>query len=261
MIRACGFAVPQPEFPSAPANPGGYHESKWVYAYHEGLLSRADVRYIAATDSAAITRCAAEAARPAVAAQLRVWLDQELDKTGRVVVKDPRLPFFTAAWLHAAAAVGADTVVCSIVRDPHEVIGSQDRYFKPPHDPSDRLTAWVLASVVAEWATRTVPRRYLAYKTLVDDPFRYSQVLSELLLVSDRQVGRALSLVDPSLHRVHRAGSPLAGSDAFGLAERVYAMLERFCAGDDPAARHEADLIRGDLGLSLGEQTTVGNGK
>ena len=139
----------------------------------------------------------------------------------RIVVKDPRLAWFFELHRVAAAKVGADIHVATMLRHPAEVMRSREIAYGTRTDNTTRVIGWMTMMLGIEARTRDLPRATVRYDDLLDD-WRAALAQADSILdmglferATAAQVADAGDLVDPTLRRSvadwDELGLPAAG--------------------------------------------------
>ncbi len=175
-LERLGLLVPEPRVPADATNPRGFYEPRWVVELHKQVLNGVPVR----TNDARPTALARveEAVGPRVREQVVAWLGEQAGvAAGRdLVVKDPRIMWFTRLWVESAEANGLAVGFLTMLRHPVEVSRSRDTHYLADRDPDFRakrqttnVASWVNAAVTTEQVTRGHPRAFVRYADLLSD--------------------------------------------------------------------------------------------
>jgi hypothetical protein len=206
LLHRLGFYIPQPEVEANRNNPRGYGEPRWAVDFHQQWL---DEREVSKEDARprAIVKMERLATRPKPARELRAWLADQFGIADRVVVKDPRLTWFTGLYRDAAESLGAQFGVVTMLRHPVETTRSRETAYGSSLSDISRMTAWVNMMLSVELATRSMPRTLIRYDDLVAD-WRDALAAADDVVgpglvagASADQMAAADELVDPSLRR------------------------------------------------------------
>lgn len=177
-LKRLGLFVPQPEMPANDTNPRGFYEPQWVIEMHKRLLGSMPARTNDARPEMAAE--AAEVARdPAVVAELRVWLAQQVElagEGGQILVKDPCTFWFNELWTTVADELGIELSYLTMIRHPAEVVRSREtHYLSDKADDLRRtrqtanLAGWVHNAHASEVVSRGRPRAFVRYTDLLAD--------------------------------------------------------------------------------------------
>lgn len=254
ILKAMGAHVPQPEVGADETNPHGFAESQWVVDFHNKLLKATRVHPSDARPAAWSTT--GETARdPDVQGELEAWLRREFGHGDHVVVKDPRLLWFTSLWRRVGETVAAPCFITTL-RHPLEVIKSKQAYYgdKERWHPNNRVAGWLNTMLYTERATRGSRRSLVRYDDLLSDHMealaRVSDALDLALVerATPAQMRAAARLVDPSLRRARATWASLGVDDRLvELAEETWATFDRAAtkdALDYPSLRSDLDRLR-----------------
>ncbi len=138
-----------------------------------------------------------------------------------LVVKEPRITALAGIWLDAARRAGFAVTVLIPVRDPVEAAASLAARDGLGAELS--LALWLKYNLVAERASRSLPRVFVSYPALLEDwrgqIGRIGAALS-LDLAAQANGAEIEAFLSAALHR-QRGGAETAGGDA----GRLYRML------------------------------------
>ena len=221
-----GWHIPKPEVSANRSNPRGFGEPRWAVDFHNELLKQVDV-VIEDGRPEAWDLTASVVEKPDAVSALTGWLDQQLDESDRIVVKDPRLAWFFELYRRVATDLGADLRVATMLRDPAEVMRSREIAYGTKTGNTTRIVGWVNMMLGIEARTRDLPRATLSYQDLLGDwrpAMEQADASLGLGLVSaanDEQLADANALVDPGLRR------SVIDWDELGLPPRVRDLTRR----------------------------------
>ncbi|HEY3528653.1 MAG TPA: hypothetical protein VGK78_05840 [Nocardioides sp.] len=201
-----GFLIPKPEVSANRSNPRGFGEPRWLVDYHNDLLSSVDVVIEDGRPEAwALTDEAAEDAK--ALDPLVEWYEGQFAENERIVVKDPRLGWFIGLHRVAAAKVGADIRVATMLRHPAEVMRSREIAYGTRTNNTTRVVGWMTMMLGIETRTRDLARATVRFDDLLTD-WRAALTRADAGLgiglldhATDDQIADAGDLVDPTLHR------------------------------------------------------------
>ena len=251
-----GVHIPKPEVSANRSNPRGFGEPRWLVDYHNDLLSSVDVVIEDGRPEAwDLTDKIAE--DPQALGALVGWLELQFRENERIVVKDPRLAWFLELHRVAAAKVGADVRVATMLRHPAEVMRSREIAYGTRTANTTRVIGWMTMMLGTEVRTRDLPRATVRYDDLLAD-WHPTMVQADTTIgmglferATDAQVTDAGDLVDPTLRRSS------ADWDELGLPARVldlavrtydtYACLVGNAAAKQETPRAELDGLRAEL--------------
>lgn len=208
-----GVALPRTLLESRADNAEGYWESARMVAMNEEIL-----RALGGHALAAFTREMRDrerAARPAIVRELARAYERECPSDQAVVVKDPRMCLLAEAHLEAARRLGRRVHAVVLVRDAGSAAGSLVARNVVSRPFAGLL--WRQHVLLAEAATRAVPRTLVRHRTFLADP-----------------VGVVAAVRDAAGCNVDNAGTPDADAiRAWVHPERVHWSPERAASTDD----------------------------
>lgn len=254
-----GFRIPQPEIVADDTNPKGFGEPKWVVDFHTRIMRRKRVTVFDARPQA-WEHTAAASAEPEVLAELRGWLQGEVDQAGDVVVvKDPRIGWFLPLWTQAAQAAGVPTSFVTMLRHPAQILTSAKKSYGTWQTDASRAAAWINVMLETERATRGAQRAFVPYAALLADWAaelrRAGGLLGvEQLATLDRDAHPGVDeFVDPSLFRNRTGWDGLeVPTRVIDLAEQVWDALQ-----DADAHREQLDHHRALYETLYGEAEAI----
>jgi hypothetical protein len=257
-----GVYIPKPEVSANKSNPRGFGEPRWLVDYHNDLLSSVDVVVEDGRPEAwDLTDELAE--DPKALGPLVDWLELQFAENDRIVVKDPRLAWFLELHRAAAAKVGADVRVATMLRHPAEVMRSREIAYGTRTANTTRVIGWLTMMLGTEVRSRELPRATVRYDDLLAD-WRPAMTQADATIgmglfeqATEAQLADADALVDPMLRRSN------ADWDELGLPARVldlatrtydtYGRLVGASAVEQEATRGELDALRAELGAYYDE--------
>jgi hypothetical protein len=248
-LAALGYAVPQPEVTADETNPRGFGEPQWLVDFQTPLLRR---RQVANFDGrpGAFAALADATAKDDVVERLRQWLDGELTRTPRLVVKDPRTVWLLPLWQRATELTGTPPTFVTLLRHPAEVVASARRSYGEGRSDAARLAGWINVMLRTEEKTRGAARGFVTYDALLADWRReLGRLDSELGLGLDLAAGGAAvdGFLDPSLRRVSTGWSDVDAPVALrDLAEGVWGALDVESPVPGAAPADDLDDMRRD---------------
>ena len=251
-----GVHIPKPEVSANRSNPRGFGEPRWLVDFHNDLLSSVDV-VVEDGRPEAWDLTAQVVERTEVLAQLSEWLEEQFAQNERIVVKDPRLAWFFELHRAAAAEVGADIHVATMLRHPAEVMRSREIAYGTRTNNTTRIVGWMTMMLGIESRTRDLPRATVRYDELLAD-WRSAMTQADRTLAmglfdraSDEQVADAGDLVDPTLHRSTADWAelelPPRVLDLVTRTYDTYGALVGVPAADQAGPRAELDAIWDEL--------------
>src|SRR3954469_18890720 len=257
-----GVHIPKPEVSANKSNPRGFGEPRWLVDFHNDLLSSVDV--VVEDGRPEAWDLTDKVAEDATALDPLVeWLEQQFTENERIVVKDPRLAWFLQLHRAAAAEVGADVRVATMLRHPAEVMRSREIAYGTRTANTTRVIGWLTMMLGTEVRSRELPRATVRYDDLLAD-WRPAMTQADATIgmglfeqATEAQLADADALVDPMLRRSN------ADWDELGLPARVldlatrtydtYGRLVGASAVEQEATRGELDALRAELGAYYDE--------
>jgi hypothetical protein len=251
-----GVHIPKPEVSANRSNPRGFGEPRWAVDFHNDLLASIDVVIEDGRPEAwDLTDKVAE--RSGSVAELVTWLEEQFAENPRIVVKDPRLAWFFKLHRAAAAQVGADVYVATMLRHPAEVMRSREIAYGTRTSNTTRVVGWMNMMLGTELRSRDLPRATVRYDELLGD-WRSALTQADATLgmqlferATPEQIADAGDLVDPSLHRSITSWDELElPPRVLDLATRTYDAYGRLVgvpADDQAGSRAELDAIQAEL--------------
>jgi hypothetical protein len=251
IMKRLGYTVPGPEVPADETNPRGFAESQWVVDFHTRLLRRAGV-HVADARPSAWARTARVGLNPELAAELRVWLADQLALSGHLIVKDPRISWFAPLWRRCAGELGAAPRFVTMLRHPAEVIESKQRWYGGRQGDISRAAGWLNQTLFTERATRESPRVFVRYDDLLED---WTRAVGHAADALDLELVRSASpqamrtvheFVDQGLRRSRGDWDrlPLPGT-LRAQAEEAWQLVSRLADGDPGEVYQALDELRG----------------
>ena len=236
-LSLMGHHVPDAIAPDA-SNPRGFFEPRWVVDLHTELLSRVGVRTLD-TDPEALERMADVTGDEAVRTQVRDWLAAALAQSDRVVVKDPRIVWFTDLWAGVAEDLGCEPGFVVMLRHPAEVSSSRNEYYDIREVTA--VAGWVNVALVTEQLTAGRPRVFVRYPALNADWRTQLGRVRDALGVHldpapDHEPHPVDDFIDPGLRRMRQGWDDLSvPAHLQEVAEPVHDALGALAGDADPA--------------------------
>jgi hypothetical protein len=257
-----GVHIPKPEVSANRSNPRGFGEPRWLVDYHNDLLSSVDV--VVEDGRPEAWDLTDELAQdPKALGPLVDWLELQFAENDRIVVKDPRLAWFLELHRVAAAKVGADVRVATMLRHPAEVMRSREIAYGTRTANTTRVIGWLTMMLGTEVRSRDLPRATVRYDELLAD-WRTAMTQADATIgmglfehATEAQLADADALVDPQLRRSNADWDELGlPARVLDLATRTYDTYGRL-VGTTPAeqetTRGELDALRDELGAYYDE--------
>ncbi|MFZ2014690.1 MAG: hypothetical protein WAV00_12765 [Nocardioides sp.] len=257
-----GVHIPKPEVSANRSNPRGFGEPRWLVDYHNELLASVDVGVEDGRPEAwDLTDRVAQ--KPEALEALVDWLETQFAESSRIVVKDPRLAWFFELHRAAAAEVGADLRVATMLRHPAEVMRSRELAYGTRTNNTTRSIGWLTMMLGIERRTRDLPRATVRYDDLLVD-WRAALTVADSTIgmrlferATTEQVADADDLVDPTLRRStaewEELDLPLRTLDLVTRAYDTYGRLVGVPAEQQGEARAELDDLTAELSAYFDE--------
>lgn len=256
VLTMLGLEVPGKMIAGNATNPRGFFEPRWVVNLHKQVLRRSVVSTLdASPDAGAVVDGVSE--ELGVADTLLAWVGERLESQPRLVVKDPRLIWFTETWAVTSEKLGIVPDFVVMLRHPAEVIGSRQTYYargeKPPGrvDNVAQLAGWINVALQSELITRRGRRVFVHYPSLTAG-WRYVMRRVEetldlgLEVPGDGTAHPVDEFIDPSLRRVQKGWDEVeVPAGLRELADRLWQLLLEIAdEGDSPERLARADALR-----------------
>jgi hypothetical protein len=256
-LHHLGFHVPQPVLAANASNPSGFFESTWPLWFHRRLMDRCLVSQTDARPEA--FHLMAGAVSPDDSRELASWLELQLTRTPRVVIKDPRALWVPELWRATATRLGIRLGLVAMVRHPAEVVASRTTYYGTRRRERDtwayqvrNLCTWINVNTGLELRTRGMPRSFVRYEDLLDDWRPVMARVGERVGVDldpdpDDPAPRAIDeFVDPTLRRHLPTWDGMELPEHLvATADGVWEALGRIADGDDgPEVQERLDELR-----------------
>lgn len=247
-----GYHVPG-AIPGNETNPHGFFEPRWVVNFHRDLLRKTGVRTLD-TDPTVLTRMDAVAADPKIRRQLRTWLEGRLEKNERLVIKDPRMVWFSALWVSVAQELGHDPGFVVMLRHPSEVSSSRSEYYNAREVTG--VAGWINVALMTEQLTAGSPRSLVHYPNLTADwrpeLIRTRERLGLTLEPAPEQQPHPIDdFIDPKLRRMKAGWENIAVPEHLQvLGDRTFDALGSIADhGDSPEVSAQLEQIRADYAV------------
>lgn len=251
-----GVHIPKPEVSANRSNPRGFGEPRWLVDYHNDLLSSVDV-VIEDGRPEAWDLTDELAGDQGALGPLVEWLESQFGESERIVVKDPRLAWFLELHRAAAAKVGAEMHIATMLRHPAEVMRSREIAYGTRTKNTTRVVGWLTMMLGTEIRTRDLPRATIRYDDLLAD-WQAAMGAADATIgmgllerATDEQLREAGDLVDPSLRRSTADWDELElPPRVLDLATRTYDAYGRLVATSPESqapSRAELDALRDEL--------------
>jgi hypothetical protein len=254
ILRELGYKIPKPEVPADATNPAGFGEPQWLVDFHTATLRKARVQTSDARP-AAWGLTARWCFEESVTSEARDWLSQQFAGADHVLLKDPRILWFTTLWETVAEDLEARVKYVTLLRPPADTVKSKDRWYAMSLTPTNRAAGWINTMLYTERATRGKVRTYVAFERLVADWAAAVGAADDVVGLPVLRTARssmlaaAQKLVDPSLPVSSAGWESLGVSPAISdLADRVWKMFSSLLEVREPdeEAYESLDSLRAE---------------
>lgn len=164
-LGLCGGTLPNDLIPAGKDNMKGFFESARIVEFHDKLLGAFGSRW---DDPLPVSPALFDTAEAADASlELANLLGREFSVHVPLVIKDPRMCKLLPIWVEALDLLGWRSVAVLPLRHPLEVAASLQR--RDALDEHHGLAMWMHHTLLAERATREMPRAFVLYDELLSD--------------------------------------------------------------------------------------------
>jgi hypothetical protein len=164
-LGLCGGSLPGDLMPAHKDNVRGFFESTQLVELHDKLLGAFGSRWDDPLPVRSVLFDTAEAADASL--ELANLLDREFSGHAPLVIKDPRMCKLLPIWVEALDLLGWRSVAVLPLRHPLEVAASLQR--RNALNEHHGLAMWMHHTLLAERATRGMPRAFVLYDELLRD--------------------------------------------------------------------------------------------
>jgi hypothetical protein len=234
VLSLCGATLPPGLLGATSENPRGFFEPRAVIHLNQAILhAHGSSGYDMALDPEHDGVFGVER-NPEWVAKIRDYL-AGLPPAPVAVIKEPKTTTVSALWFEGARQAGFDVATVIAVRNPDEIIGSLKKRADQQNyvDSSPELTCawWLKYTLLAERATRGMPRVFVEYSNLLED-WRLEIKRIAAALGVDLDLGDETAVdefLTPEL-RHHQTGGSVTepfGTDWIGTVYRTLAAAAR----------------------------------
>jgi hypothetical protein len=188
-----------------------------------------------------------------VVGELTSWLEVQLVGANRVVIKDPRLPWFLPLWRGCAASLDVPVSFATMLRPPTEAIGSARQWYGTWQVDASRAAGWANVMLRTEMQTRGAQRAFVRYDGLLTDwraeLARVMDVFDLPGLLAGREDAAAEvdGFIDPSLRRQSAGWEALeVPAQVREIVDGCWQALGRLAETDDAESQAALDTLRAD---------------
>ena len=182
-------------------------------------------------------------------------LEEEFDRSGLFVLKDPRICRFAPFWIDVLQTAKIRPAIIMQIRNPLEVADSLSR--RDGFHPALGQLLWLRNVLEAEAATRALPRYFTSYDVLLSNWPRIAAASQEALNVSwprlsYRTGGEINAFLSGHLrHHKKSAASVLDNSLLSGWLRDTFAALNGWAENEETSDDHAVlDRIRAELDVA-----------
>jgi hypothetical protein len=246
VLSLCGAVLPDGLLGATGSNPRGYWEPRAAVHLNEQILRRHN-----SSGYDPSLRLQEEGAfdaeeKAACIAKIRAYLTT-LPAGPLVVIKEPKITAVSGMWFEAARRAGFDSAAVIAVRHPAEVTGSVEKRARRQYyvrSSPELVSAWWLKyTLLAERATRDMPRVFVDYANLLEDWRREVKRMSTALAVDfdhcDEAAIDGFLTTDLRHHRNHGPVSEPFGTDWISVVHETLSAAAR----DEPWDQAALDRV------------------
>jgi len=206
--------------------------------------------FLAANTIATISPCLADRLE-LVGAERRIQLKSAIaeflgtmeSRNGPLIIKDPRLCLVFSDWLAVALKLGHRPIAVQIFRNPYEVADSL-RLRDGLSDPLS-LVLWMNYNLLAERDSRTIPRLFVSFDSLLADweavVARCRRALNVNFKATPSATAAVQSFLSPDLR--HHSGSHDLSCPLIELrANEIFSLLSKAESGIDDRSSFNGEI-------------------
>ncbi len=245
-LAASGFHVPA-SIKGNDTNPTGFFEPRWVVDLHKRFLKGTGLGNLD-SDPDGQTVVAEIKADPEVRRAIREWLEARFETNPRLVLKDPRMVWFTELWVDVARELGVEPGFVIMLRHPSEVSASRTTYYSVRDVAA--VSGWINVALLSEQLTADSPRKFVHYPDLLADwRTELAGVGNSLGITFDPPIDQRPhpvdELLDPALRRMSPGWDEIAVPRVLSdLADRTFDALLVEAGSDAPGDRAPIAALR-----------------
>jgi hypothetical protein len=242
ILSLCGCVLPQALTGPADANPSGYWEPLDALKLNDEFLLRHGATYFDPTLRLQGELSFTRGETDRYIGQIRAFLGQ-CPSGSPLVIKDPRITVLFDFWLQAARAEGFDVKVIVSIRRPQEVAASLAAWVEASEELWHAL--WLKYNLLAEVHSRSLPRVFVEYSSLLED-WRLQVARISRSLDVDLATGDALAIdtfLTRDLHRQRHSG-PLTATFGYPWLSNAYTILAGAAADRTPDTKELDEILR-----------------
>jgi len=170
-LSLLGAKLPNNLLGAAPGNRIGHWEPSAIVDYHNQMLATLNSSW---SDWTILdVKRAGLAKRDQFTSDLQELIQDEYGDEKLIIIKDPRISRFAGFFASTVRSIGYSPIGIVTFRNPLEVIESlldREEFWPSNRDRTDAALLWLRHMVDAEFASRDMPRSFLSYDRLIDNP-------------------------------------------------------------------------------------------
>ncbi|WP_162180870.1 glycosyltransferase [Francisella philomiragia] len=174
-----GFDYGSDLMPLSDGNPKGYFENNLVYQHNRYMMSQAKANWD--TYTMTVDDIPKEKQQEYIKKAEEI-LKSEFANADKIAIKDPRICILFPIWEQACKNLGIDIKIIIPYRNPTEVAMSLETRNKFSHQKSYLI--WAHHFLMAELQSRSYPRIFTSFDSLITDTDSTLEVLSQFLDIS-----------------------------------------------------------------------------
>lgn len=239
LVSGLGYFVPgDPLDTIDKVNERGFWESKNVVALNERLLDAAQLKWFHVCPVGHFFKSISHDALRDISAEIKEFIEVELHKHGRLVIKDPRLCILLPVWLSVIDQRLCDVKIIFVGRHPAAVASSLQARDGFSLFSGHLLWLYYFFSVLSRGEKESI--FYLSYEHMMSDPHSCGAML-QFLGVAEVDGGSWLNSVDARLQRNFSWDFPDRGY-IYNLAKDTHAICKHGAIiGDEALILDAAD--------------------
>lgn len=222
LVSGLGYSVPGELLdPMGEVNARGFWESRNVVAFNERLLEAAQLKWFHVCPVGHFFKAVSPDTLREISLEIKAFIDAELIKSGRLVIKDPRLCILLPVWLSVIDRGNCDVKIVFVNRHPASVAGSLQARDGFSLFSGHLLWLYYFFSVFGRDSGEEI--FFLNYEDILNDPHSCGAML-RFLGVAEVNGEVWLKSVDSTLQRNFRLDFPDKG-DVYNLAKDSHAVF------------------------------------
>ncbi|MDT5214741.1 MAG: hypothetical protein QOK18_2980 [Mycobacterium sp.] len=248
VLSLCGATLPSGMMGADAGNPRGYWEPRAALQLNEKFLYGHGSTYFDPTLRLQADGALSNEEKASFVAKIGAYL-HTLPAAPVVLIKDLHVSVLSGMWFEATRRAGFDIAAVIAVRHPQEVSASLSKLMRRD-SPELSGALWLKYNLLAERATRHLPRVFVEYANFLDDWRREVKRISNVLPI-DLDAGDGVAVeefLEPNLRRQRERGRVTEpfGTDWLSVAYEDLSTAAR----DDPWDQSELDRILAQYEMS-----------